>query len=149
PKVFRVMVAALAASCLLALPSERAWADQKDSPERLPEPALRFAKEASLRVTDSELEWLKVAEGLGKYQTDFTVKDGSESSLREQASRLLDAAKKLLGDQKRMGSDLESFKDTLKKAAGHYREVAVVCKAQGAEARAAEIKEDYLALAKV
>jgi hypothetical protein len=143
------MVAALTASCLLALPPEASSADQKDGPERLPEPAFRFAKEASLRVTESEREWVKVAEGLAKFQADFTVKDGSESSLREQASRLLDAARKFLGDQKRMGSDLESFKDTLRKAAGHYREVAVVCKAQAAEARAAEIKEDYLALAKV
>jgi hypothetical protein len=149
PKVFRVVVAALSASCLLALPRGVASADQKDSPESLPEPALRFAKEASLRVTDSEREWLKVAEGLAKYQADFTVKDGSESSLREQASRLLDAAKKLLGEQKRLGSDLERFKDTLRKAASHYRDVAVLCKGQAAEARAEEIKEDYLALGKV
>jgi hypothetical protein len=126
-----------------------AAADQKDSPDKLPEPALRFAKEASLRVAESEREWVKVAEGLAKNQSDFTVKDGSESLLREQASRLLDSAKKLLGDQKRLGSDIERFKDTLRKAAGHYGEVAVVCKAQAAEARAAEIKEDYLALAKV
>lgn len=77
------------------------------------------------------------------------MKDGSESSLREQASRLLDAAKETLAEQKRLGSDIERFKDTLRKAAGHYREVAVLCKAQAAEARAQEIKEDYLALARV
>ena len=149
PKVFRVVVAALTASCILAFPSGPASADQKDSPDSLPEPALRFAKEASLRVLESERDWVKVAEGLAKNQADFTVKDGSESSLREQASRLLDTAKKLLGEQKRLGTYLESFKDTLRKAAGRYRDVAVLCKTQAAEARAAEIKEDYLALAKV
>ena len=65
------MVAALAASCLLAMTSGLASADQKDSPERLPEPALRFAKDASLRVTETEQEWQTLAEGLAK--ADSTV----------------------------------------------------------------------------
>ena len=143
------MVAALAAIWLLAQSAGPAAADESSSAEKLPEPALRLAKDASLRVTETEREWLKLAQGLTKNQADFSVTDGSTSSLREQASRLVGAAKKLLEDQKRLGSDLERFKDTLRKAAGHYADVAVLCKTQAAQVRAEEIKDDYLALARV
>jgi hypothetical protein len=143
------MVAALAAIYILALSSGPAAADESVSAEKLSEPALRFAKEASLRVTETEREWLKLAQGLAKNQADFTVTGGSGSSLREQASRLLGAAKKLLEDQKRLESDLERFKDSLRKAAGHYADVAALSKRQAAQVRAEEVKDDYLALARV
>lgn len=126
-------------------------ANEDGSGERLPEPALRFAKDASLRVAEMERDWIKLAEGLAKSQADFVIADGghSDSSLRDLASRLLGSAKKLLADSKRVGSDFERFKDTLTKAAIHYREVAVLCRAQAGKARAQEVKDDYLQLAKV
>src|SRR5262245_25454405 len=147
--MIRVAVAGLAASCLLALSPGPSAADESGSAERIPEPALRLAKDASERVTETEREWLKLALVLTKNQADFKVTGSSENSLREQASRLLGAAKELLEDQKRLGSDVERFKDTLRKAAGHYGEVAALWKTQATQARAAEIKDDYLALARV
>jgi hypothetical protein len=147
--VTREMVAALAAIYILALSSGLAAADESGSAEKIPEPALRWAKDASERVTETERDWLKLAQGLAKNQADFRVTEGSANSLREQASRLLCAAKKLLEEQKRIGSDLERFKDTLRKAAGHYADVAALCKRQAAQVRAEEVKDDYLALARV
>jgi hypothetical protein len=136
---------------MLVIVREAVSANEDGSGERLAEPALRFAKDASFRVAEMEREWLKLAEGLTKRQADFAVADGghSDSSLRDEATRLLGSAKKLLADSKRVGSDLERFKDTLTKSATHYREVAVLCKAQAGKARAREVKDDYLELAKV
>lgn len=147
--MIRVVIVAVAAIWLLAVSSAPAAADDNGSSERLTEPALRYAKDASLRVTETEREWLKLAQMLAKNQADFSVAAGSESSLREQASRLVAAAKTLLEDQKRMSGDLERFKDILRKASGHYSDVATLCKTQASQARAEEIKDDYLALARV
>jgi hypothetical protein len=136
---------------MLMIVREAALANEDGSGERLAEPALRFAKDASLHVAEMEREWLKLAEGLAKSQADFVIADGghSDSSLRDEASRLLGSTKKLLADSKRVGRDLQRFKDTLTKAATHYREVALLCKAQAGKARAQEVKDDYLELAKV
>lgn len=142
----RLIVAGLVASCLLALCREASRAEEPAASEKLPEPALRFAKEASERVADLERGWKKLGEDITKNQADFTVTEGSANSLREQSSRILSAARKLLEDQKRLASDLERFKDTLRKAAGHYGEVAALYKAQALQAHAREIRDDYLAL---
>jgi hypothetical protein len=147
--VIRVVVAVLTAGCLLALSSGLSAADESGSAERIPEPALRLAKDASERVTETERDWLKLAQELTKNEAQFSVTDGSAGSLREQASRLLGAAKKLLEEQKRIENDLVRFKDTLRKAAGHYADVAALCKRQAAQVRAEEVKDDYLALARV
>ncbi len=143
-------VAAVAASFLLAFGSQGLAAGDQASGDKLPEPALQFAKETTLRLTETEREWVKLAERLAKCQADFTGADrtDSDASLRDEASRLLASAKKLLADQKQMGTDLERFKDALKKAAAHYREVAVLYKAHAAAAQSAEVKEDYHQLAK-
>lgn len=147
----RAIVAALCAGLLLVFGRTPLSANDNGTTERLPEPALRFAKDASLRVTEFEREWIKQAEALTKCQADFAIADAgqSDSSVRDQASRLLAAAKKLLTDSKQIGIDLERFKDSLRKAATHYRDVALLCKAQAGEARSEEIKDNYLQLAKV
>lgn len=141
----------LAASWLLLLGGGRVTADDKEAGDRLPEPALYLAKEATRRVTEMEFDWLKLAEALTKRQADFQLTEGarSDSSLREQATRLLAAGKGLLTASKRTATELERFKDALRKAASHYREVASLCKAQAGEARADAVKADYLELAKV
>jgi hypothetical protein len=149
PKMTRVILAGLVASCLLALSPEATRAEEPGASDRLPEPALRFAKEASERVADMEQGWKKLAEALTKNQADFALTDGSANSLQEQSSRLLSAARGLLEDQKRLTSDFERFKDTLRKAAGHYSEVAALYKAQALQARAREIRDDYLTLSSV
>jgi hypothetical protein len=148
--VRRAAGAALAASCLLAFAQPGLVAGDQAAGDKLPEPAHQFAKEASSRVTETEREWVKMVERLTKCQADFTVADraSTDGSLRDEASRLLASAKKLLADHKQMGTDLERFKDSLKKAASHYREVAALYKAHAAEARSAEVKDDYLQLEK-
>ncbi|HEY7326641.1 MAG TPA: hypothetical protein VH592_03305 [Gemmataceae bacterium] len=145
-----VTVAALAASCLLALGSQGLSAGDDAGGDKLPEPAIQFAKETTLRLTEAEREWAKVAERLDKCQVDFTVADRSYSdgSLRDEAGRLLAAAKKLQADEKQMETSLDSFKDALKKASAHYREVASLYKAYAAKARSDEVREDYEQLAK-
>jgi hypothetical protein len=136
----------LAAGWLLLLGGGRIAADDKGAGDRLPEPALYLAKEATRRVTEMEDDWLRLAEALTKRQTEFVPTAGA---LGEQAARLLTAAKGLLADSKRTATELERFKDALRKAASHYRDVASLCKAQAGEARADEVKADYLELAKV
>src|SRR5262249_60267217 len=102
--MIRVAVAGFAASCLLALSPGPSAAEESGSAETIPERSVRLAKDASVRVTETEREWLKLAQVLTKNQADFNATGSSETSLREQASRLLGAAKKLLEDQKRLGS---------------------------------------------
>ncbi len=146
----RVTVAALAASCFLALGSRGLSAGDQAGRDKLPEPALQFAKETTLRLTETEREWAMMAERLDKCQADFSVADRSytDSSLREEAGRLLAAAKKLLADQKQMETNLERLKDVLKKASAHYREVAALYKAYAAKPRSEDARENYLQLAK-
>lgn len=148
--MYRAVVAALAASCLFVFARQELRAGNQGAGEKLPEPAHQFAKEASARVTETEREWAKMVERLTKCQTDFTVagRVSTDGSLRDEASRLLAAAKKLLADHQQVATDFERFKDALKKAASHYREVAALYKAHAVEARSAEVKEDYLQLAK-
>ena len=145
----RVAVAALAASCFLALGSRELSAGDQAG-DKLPEPAVQFAKETTLRLTEAEREWAKMAERLDKCQADFTVADRShtDGSLRDEAGRLLAAAKKLLADQKQLETNLDRLKEALKKASAHYREVAALYKAYAAKARSEDAKEDYLQLAK-
>lgn len=148
--VRRVAVAVLAASCLVALGSQGLSAGDEAGGDKLPEPALQFAKETTLRLTEAERDWAKVAERLDKCQADFMVADRSysDSSLRDEAGRLLAAAKKLLADQKQMETSLDSFKDALKKASAHYREVASLYKAYAAKAQSKDVREDYEQLAR-
>ncbi|MBX6313734.1 MAG: aminopeptidase P family protein [Isosphaeraceae bacterium] len=93
---------------------------------------------------------MKVSERLAMCQADFTVADRSlsDSSLRDEAARLLCSAKKLLDDQKQMEANLDRFSDALKKASTQYREVASLYKTYAARAQASEVKEDYDSLAK-
>jgi hypothetical protein len=144
------VVAVLAASCVLAFGSRGLSASDPAGGDKLPEPALQFAKETTLRLAEAEREWAKVAERLDKCQADFSVADRSysDSSLRDEASRLLASAKKLLADQKQMETNLERFKDALKKGSAHYREVASLYKAYAAKARSEDVRDDYLQLAK-
>jgi hypothetical protein len=143
-------VAAVAASFFLALGSRVLAAGEQAGGDKLPEPALQFAKETTLRLAETEREWAKVSGRLDKCQADFTVADRSysDSSLRDEAGRLLAAAKKLLADQKQMETRLDRFKDALKKASANYREVAALYKAYAAKARSEDAREDYLQLAK-
>jgi hypothetical protein len=150
--VLRTMtVAALAATCVLVLGQEAVSAEDQGFEGKLPEPALRFAKDASLRVTEMEREWLKLSEVFTRRQPDFAITGAvhSDASLRDQAQRLLLSGKNLVAQEKRMVEDLERFRDALKKAASHYREVAVLYKAHAAGARAEEVKDDYRELARV
>jgi hypothetical protein len=144
-------VAALAASCLVLAGLGMAAADEPGPEGKLPEPALRFAKDASLRVTEMERDWQKLADGLAKDCPDFArpERKHTESSLREEASRLLASAKKLLDERKRIAPELERFKDALKKSASHYREVAALYKSHAEKAKSGEVKDDYHQLAKV
>jgi hypothetical protein len=148
--VVRAAVAALAAICLLAVGGRVLSAGDQAPGDKLPEPAIQFAKETTIRLTETEREWAKVAERLARCQADFSVAGGSDSdaSLRDEAGRLLASAKKLLADQRQMGDDLDRFKDTLKKASAHYQAVAALYKAHASKARSEEVKEDYLQLAK-
>jgi hypothetical protein len=148
--VRRVTVAAVAASFFLALGSRGLSAGDQAGGDKLPEPALQFAKETALRLAETEREWAKVSERLDKCQADFTVavRSYSDSSLRDEAGRLLAVAKKLLADQKEMETSLDRFKDALKKASANYREVAALYKAYAAKARSEDVREDYLQLAK-
>lgn len=141
--------AALAAGWVIAASCGAAPADDNAPGEKLPEPALRFANDASRRVTEMEREWLRLAEGLTKARADFAATDGPERPLGEQASRLRDGARMLLESRTRLGSDLGRFKDALAKAASHYREVAALYTAQAGQARAGEVRDDYLHLARV
>jgi hypothetical protein len=148
--VRRVTVAALAASCFLALGARGLSAGEQSGGDKLPEPALQFAKETTLRLTETEREWAKVAERLDKCQADFAIADRSysDSSLRDEAGRLLAAAKKLLADQKQMEMNVDRLRDALKKASANYREVAALYKAYATKARSEDAREDYLQLAK-
>jgi hypothetical protein len=143
-------VAALAASCLLAVGGRVLSARDQAPGDKLPEPAIQFARETSLRLTETERDWVKVAVRLSMCQAEFSVagRSDSDASLRDEAGRLLASAKKLLADQKQMGADLDRFKDTLNKASAHYQEVAALYKAHASKARSEEVKEDYLQLAK-
>lgn len=146
----RAIAAALAAVSILALGGRNLFAGDDTSGDKLPEPALQFAKEATRHLTEAEREWVKMAERLAKCQADFTVADRTDSDglLRDEASRLLASAKKLLADRKQMSTNLDRFKDALKKAAVNYREVAALYKSHAGKTRSEEVKEDYLQLAK-
>lgn len=146
----RAIAAALAAACILALGGRDLFAGDDTSGDKLPEPALQFAKEATRHLTEAEREWAKMAERLAKCQADFTVADRTDSDglLRDEAGRLLASAKKLLADRKQTSTNLDRFKDALNKAADHYREVAALYKSHAEKARSGEVKEDYQQLAK-
>lgn len=126
-------------------------ADERELSDKLPEPALQFAKEAGLRLLEQERAFLKLSEEIKSNQVYFNIAVGgqSDSSLRTQAERLLSSAKKLLSDYKQIGTDLERFKDSLKRAASNYRELAGLYRGHAAKAQAAEVKDDYLQLARV
>jgi hypothetical protein len=119
--------------------------------EKLPEPAYRFAKEASLRVTEMERGLQTLAEELTRLQADFDAIAGdlSESRLRERGEQLLSSAKKLLSSEKQVLLDLERFKDALKKAAASYDDVGTVYTDHASKARSKSVKEDYGLLAEV
>jgi hypothetical protein len=141
---------ALAASFLLL--GQGVGATEEQGPDgKLPEPALRFAKDASLRVTEMERDWQKFSDGLAKGREDFVrpERKHTDSSLREEASRLLASAKKLIDDQKRISPEIERFRDGLKKAASHYREVSALYKSHAEKVKAYEVKADYKELSKI
>lgn len=138
--------AALAAICALAPHFGAARADDGPPAERLPEPALRFAKDASLRLMEAERGWLKLADGLAKAGAEFAAAAGSP---HERAARHLAGAKKLLEDQARTETELARFKSLLAKAATHYRAVSVLYSSHAGEARSPEVRDDYRALATV
>lgn len=142
-------IATLAAGCVFAAGCGAAPAADDTLGDKLPEPALRFAKDATARVMETEREWLRLAEGLAKARADFAATDGPGRPLGEQASHLRDGARLLLESRTRLGSDLGRFKDALAKAASHYREVAALYTAQAGQARAGEVRDDYLQLARV
>lgn len=146
----RAIAAALAAVSILALGGRNLFAGDDTSGDKLPEPALQFAKETTRHLTEAEREWTKMAERLAKCQADFAVADRTDSDglLRDEVGRLLASARKLLADRKEMSRNLHRFKATLKKAADNYREVAALYKSHAEKARSEEIKEDYLQLAK-
>ncbi len=145
-----VVRVALAASCLLICQGAISAGDNGPG-DKLPEPALHLAKEASKQVTAMELEWLKRAEALSKRTASLSAPGGgtSNESLREQAERLLATAKGLVADSKQAATELDRFKDALRKAAYHYGKVADLYKGQAGQASADEVKGDYLELAKV
>jgi hypothetical protein len=142
---------ALAASFLIVLGQGVAAADDEGPGDKLPEPALRFAKDATLRVAEMEQDWQKLADSLQKARADFVLAERkhTDSSLRDEASRLLGAAKRLLDSQKRIPSEIERFRDALKKAASHYRTVSDLYKAYAEKTKSGEVKADYMQLAKV
>jgi hypothetical protein len=148
--VQRTIAAALAAVCILAFGGRGLFAGDDTSGDKLPEPALQFAKETTRQLTEAERDWTKMAERLATCQTDFTVADKTDSDglLRAEAGRLLASAKKLLADRKLMSANLDRFQDALKKAAVNYREVAALYKSHAGKARSEEVKEDYLQLAR-
>lgn len=144
------LVAALAASFLILLGLDVVTADEQ-GPEKIPEPALRFAKEASLRISEIERDWQKLADRVAKARGDFVlpIRRHTDVSLREEAAKLLASAKTLLDAEKRIGPETERFRDALKKAASQYREVAALYKAHAEKAKAKEVREDYLQLVKL
>jgi len=145
------MWAAVAATCLFLFGGKTAYSQEKDPPSKLPEPALQFAKGSSLRVSEMESQWLKLFETLANGRDQFTVRETgkSEASLRDDATSLLAAAKKLLDVEKRMVKDVQEFKALLKKAAAHYREVGCLYRGHAKDAKAEEVKADYLKLASI
>ncbi|MBX7104253.1 MAG: hypothetical protein K1X57_09230 [Gemmataceae bacterium] len=146
----RAIAAALAAVCVLTLGGREIFAGDDLPGDKLPEPALQFAKEATRHLTEAEREWTKMAERLAKCQADFAVADRTDSDgfLRDEAGRLLTSAKKLLADRKQMSTDLDRFQVALNKAAENYREVAALYKSHADKAKSGEVKEDYRELAK-
>lgn len=146
-----LLVAALAASSLILFGLGAAAAGEQGSDEKLPEPALRFAKDASLRVSELERDWQKVAHEIAKAKDDFVrpLRAYSDTSLREEATRLIAAAKKLLEDEKRIEPETERFRDALKKAASHYREVSALYKSHAEKAKSGEVRDDYHQLVKL
>ncbi len=146
-----VLRVAFAASFLFLM-GQGVGATEEQGPDgKLPEPALRFANDASLRVTEMERDWQKFSDGLARGREDFVrpERKHTETSLREEASRLLASAKKLIDDQKRISPEIERFRDALKKAASHYREVSALYKSHAEKVKAPEVKADYRELSKV
>jgi hypothetical protein len=148
--VRRAIPAALAALCVLAFGGRGLVAGDEPPADKLPEPALQFAKETTRQRTDAEREWTKMVERLATCRTDFRLAEeaASDGVLHAEAGELLASAKKLLADRKEMSTNLHRFKATLKKEADNYREVAALYKSHAEKARSEEIREDYLQLAK-
>jgi hypothetical protein len=146
----RAIAATLAAVSILALGGRNLAAGDDSSGDKLPEPALQFAKEATRQRTDAEREWTKMVERLATCRTDFRLAEeaASDGVLRAEAGELLASATKLLADRKQMSTDLDRFQVALKKAAENYREVAALYKSHAAKARSGEVNEDYQQLAK-
>lgn len=136
--------AALAAICSLAPHFGAARADDGPAAERLPEPTLRFAKDATLRIMEAERGWLKLGDGLAKAGAGFATATGSPC---DQAVRHLAGAKRLLEDQTRMETEFARFNGLLAKAAAHYRAVSALYSSHAGEARSPEVRDDYRTLA--
>lgn len=119
--------------------------------DKLPEPAIRFAKDASLRVAEIERDWQTLSESLRSARPELLPRSRrhTDASLQEEANKVLTAAKGLLEVESGISSQIEKYRDALKKSAAHYREVAALYKAHGDGAKSKEVKGDYHELAKV
>jgi hypothetical protein len=144
-----ITTAALFVGCLSVF-AGRLSADET-AVDKLPEPAIRFAKDASLRVTELEREWQTLSETLRKSRPELVPRSGrhTDALLQEESKNVLSAAKKLLEVESRMPSTIEQFRDALKKSAAHYQEVAALYKTHAESAKTPEVKDDYRELAKV
>lgn len=145
-----MIVASISATCFLTLSCQALSAEDPPPGDKLPEPAIQLAKETALRLNEAEKEWFKLSERLTSYEAGFVVvnRSNSDGLLRDEANRLLTAARALLTDQKRMANDLQLLKDLLNKVALQYDEVAALYRAQAAAVRSEAVREDYQQLAK-
>lgn len=119
--------------------------------EKLPEPAIRFAKDASLRVADIERELQTLSDSLRTQRPELLPRGlrHTDSSLQKEANKVLSAAKSLLEVESGIASQIERYRSALKSSAANYREVAVLYRAHGDDAKTKEVKDDYHELSKV
>jgi hypothetical protein len=122
------------------------FAQGDDQPQRLPEPALQFAREAARAVTEEERAWLKRADALDAVHGSATETASTSLPLPVEAAALLARSQKVLAAYRSTDRDLQRFRSLLRNAAGHYREVAELYVAAARQATSVPVREDYEAL---
>jgi hypothetical protein len=139
----RPVVSALCSSPLLLMATVMAQGDQ---PERLPEPAHQFAKDAAQAVTQEERAWLKRADELDTVCSSGTSSAPGARPLPVEAAALLARSRRVLAAYRSTDRDLRRYQALLQKAAGHYREVAELYVTLSGSVKSGPVREDYAAL---